>query len=71
MATAKQLTYTVPGVNCGHCAAAIEGEVGKVGGVSSVDVDLTTKQLTVRGDGLDADSVSRAIDDAGYDAEPA
>ena len=71
MPTTDELTYTVPGVSCGHCVAAIEEEVGRVDGVRSVDVDLATKQVTVRGDGLLAESVVDAIDEAGYDAEPA
>jgi len=32
--TAKQLTYSVPEVNCGHCRAAITTEVENVPGVA-------------------------------------
>ena len=31
-------TYDVPGVSCDHCKAAIEGEVAKLGAVTSVTV---------------------------------
>ena len=59
------LTYSVPGVSCGHCRAAIAEEVSQVAGVESVDVDLEAKVVTVVG-GEDA-AVRAAIDEAGYD----
>jgi copper chaperone CopZ len=62
-----ELTYSVPGVSCGHCRAAITEEVSSVAGVESVDVDLDDKRVTVRGDGLDDAAVRAAIDEAGYD----
>ena len=58
-------TYAVPGVSCGHCKAAIEGEVGQVAGVEVVDVDLDRKVVTV--DGGDDEAIRSAIDRAGYD----
>ncbi len=61
------LTLTVPGMTCGHCEAAVKGEVGKLAGVTAIDVDLTTKLVTVTGSGLDRAAVVEAIDDAGYD----
>jgi copper chaperone len=61
-----QTTYSVPGISCGHCRMAIDREVGKVAGVSAVDVDLGAECVTVSGAFSDAD-VRAAIDDAGYD----
>lgn len=61
------LTFTVPGMTCGHCKAAIEGEVTKVVGVTAVAVDLETKVVTVDGDGLDTASIVAAIDEAGFE----
>jgi copper chaperone CopZ len=63
------LTYTVPAMHCGHCERAVKEEVGAVSGVASVDVDLDTKLVTVRGDGLDDAAVRAAIDEAGYTAD--
>ena len=65
------LTYSVPAMSCDHCAAAVTAEVTKVAGVAGVDVDLETKLVRVRGEGLDDTAVVAAIDDAGYDAERA
>ena len=41
------ITLTVPGMTCGHCKAAVTGEVTKVAGVTAVDVDLDTKLVTI------------------------
>ena len=65
------VTYTVPGMHCDHCVAAVEQEVGAVVGVASVDVDLAAKLVVVTGEGLDDTVLRAAIDEAGYDAEPA
>ena len=65
------LVYSVPGMHCDHCVAAVRGEVSSVPGVSSVDVDLATKRVVVHGEGLDDAALRAAIDEAGYDAEPA
>jgi len=60
------LTYTVPGMSCEHCRAAITNEVSQVDGVEAVVVDLDSKRVTVQGDADDA-AVRAAIDEAGYD----
>ena len=65
--TTEQLTYTVPGMSCAHCRAAINDEVENVPGVASVDVDLDAKRVTVAGDQLDDATVRAAIAEAGYD----
>ena len=55
-------------MHCGHCKSAVESEVSRVVGVRSVDVDLETKLVVVRGDGLDDAAIREAIDEAGYEA---
>ena len=62
-------TYSVPGMHCGHCEAAIRGELEPLSGVESVDVDLVTKRVSVRGENLDDSTLVAAIDEAGYEAE--
>ena len=59
------IVYSVPGISCGHCKAAIEGEVAKVTGVERVDVDIEAKTVTVDGTAGD-DALRAAIDEAGY-----
>jgi copper chaperone len=65
--TIERLTYSVPGMSCGRCRAAITAEVENVAGVSGVEVDLDAKRVTVEGDGLDDAAIRAGIDDAGYD----
>jgi copper chaperone len=67
----SELVYSVPGMSCAHCEAAIAREVEQVAGVTAVDVDLDGKTVVVRGDGLSDDAVRAAIDEAGYDVAPA
>lgn len=41
------LTYTIPGISCGHCKMTIEREVGELPGVTSVGVAVETKQAVI------------------------
>jgi copper chaperone len=68
--TTSELSFSVPGVSCAHCEAAIVGEVGRVPGVTAVGVDLDAKRVAVSGTGLDEPAVRAAIEAAGYDVEP-
>ena len=63
----EELTYSVPGVSCAHCRAAITEEVETVPGVREVEVDLEAKRVRVLGEGVDDASVRQAIEDAGYE----
>jgi copper chaperone CopZ len=64
----QTLHLTVPGMTCGHCEAAVKGEIGKLAGVTRIDVDLTTKAVVVEGTELDLAAVVAAVDEAGFDA---
>jgi copper chaperone len=63
-----EITYTVSGMSCAHCKAAVEGEVGRVPGVDSVEADLDSKLVVVRGEALEDEALRAAIDEAGYEA---
>jgi copper chaperone CopZ len=60
----QTLEYTVVGMSCGHCKAAVTEEVSGVAGVESVEVDHDTKHVGVSGEGLDAAALRAAIDEA-------
>jgi len=64
----SELSYTVLGMHCGHCERAVSEELQQVEGVDSVQVDLETKVVTVRGGRLDDASLRVAIEEAGYEA---
>lgn len=60
--------YTVKGMTCGHCVAAVTEEVGRLGGVTDVEVDLASGVVTVASTApLDEGAVRAAVDEAGYD----
>jgi copper ion binding protein len=61
-------TYTVTGMTCDHCVRAVTTEVAALDGVSAVDVDLASGQVTVTSEApLDRDAVLAAVDEAGYE----
>jgi len=60
-------TYRVEGMTCGHCAGAVQQEIGALAGVCDVMVDLPTGQVTVSSDRqLAREEVVAAVDEAGY-----
>jgi copper chaperone len=64
----ETLTYSVPGMHCGHCKAAVERELSAVEGVAAVEADLDSKRVTVSGRSLSDDALREAIEEAGYEA---
>jgi copper chaperone CopZ len=64
-------TYTVSGMTCSHCVAAVTEEVAKLPGVDSVDIDLVPggeSRVAVTGTAALAESdVRAAVDEAGYE----
>ena len=63
-----EITYSVPDMSCDHCKRAVASELLEVGGVESVDVDLDSKRVTVRGSNLDDAALRAAVEEAGYEA---
>jgi copper chaperone CopZ len=61
------LSFTVPGMTCGHCEAAVRGEISKLSGVTDVTVDLGTKVVVVSGADLDQALIFAAVDEAGFE----
>jgi copper chaperone len=61
-------TFTVKGMTCGHCVAAVTEEVSKIDNVTDVQVDLATGAVTVASDGaVDAARFAAAVDEAGFE----
>jgi copper chaperone len=55
-------------MTCSHCAAAVTGEVGRLAGVTSVEIDLDAGLVTVDADGsLELAQVRAAVEEAGYE----
>jgi copper chaperone CopZ len=62
----SEYVYTVVGMTCDHCVAAVTREVQQVAGVQDVRVDLASGRLEVEGDAVDEAAVRDAVDEAGY-----
>ena len=61
-----EATYTVEGMTCGHCVAAVTEEVGQIPGVSDVSVTLEDGRLVVTSDApVDFDRIVEAVAEAG------
>lgn len=61
-------TYSVVGMTCGHCVSSVSTELGKVAGVTNVDVDLASGAVTVTSQGpLANQDVAAAVDEAGFE----
>ncbi|MFD0904768.1 heavy-metal-associated domain-containing protein [Actinomadura sediminis] len=61
-------TYTVAGMTCGGCAGTVKQEVGRVAGVTAVDVELVGGKVTVTSDApIDEAQIRAAVEEAGYE----
>ncbi|MBM7812500.1 heavy-metal-associated domain-containing protein [Saccharothrix algeriensis] len=61
-------TYTVSGMTCGHCANSVTEELTAVDGVTGVDVQLASGEVTVTSTReLTRDEVGAAVTEAGYE----
>lgn len=66
--TATITEYTITGMTCQHCVAAVTEEVGALAGVLGVQVDLPTGRVSVTSAGPVDDAAVRAtLDEAGYE----
>jgi len=65
----ERTVLTVEGMSCSHCENAIKKSVGALDGVSSVEVDLKGRTVTVEYDGskVSLDKIKNEIEDQGYD----
>ncbi len=65
---AQTRAYNVTGMTCEHCVRSVQEEVGQVSGVASVEVDLPSGTVTVRGSGpIDDALIAAAVEEAGYE----
>lgn len=57
----------VEGMSCGHCKKSVEESLGKLDGINSVEVNLDTKEVLVKGDNIDEKAIETTIDNIGFD----
>jgi copper chaperone len=61
-------TLKVPDMSCGHCKAAVEGELNKLSGVmySKADVEKGTVKVSFDDGKVSIEDLKKAIEGAGY-----
>jgi copper chaperone len=63
-----EMTFNVEGMSCGHCKAAVEGELGKLSGVQAATVDFEKGIVDVSYEEsrVGPKQLKGAIEEAGY-----
>jgi len=64
------LEFLVPDMTCGHCVKSITSAVQAVEPSARVQADLASHRVTVSGTSR-VEQVRQAIQDAGYETQPA
>ncbi|WP_338855291.1 heavy metal-associated domain-containing protein [Gordonia hongkongensis] len=60
-------TVIVSGMTCGHCASSVREEVGALAGVTDVEVDVASGQVTISSSApIEPDAIRGAVEEAGY-----
>ena len=61
-------TFNVPDMSCGHCKAAVEGELNKLSGVKDANADIERGTVEVSYDEgtVTTEDLKGAIEEAGY-----
>lgn len=64
----NNMAFNVPDMSCGHCKAAVEGELNKLSGVEHSNADFEKGIVEVRydEDRVAIDNLRGAIEEAGY-----
>ncbi len=58
-------TYTVSGMTCDHCVAAVKKEVSAIPGVTGVDLTLADGALAIHSNApIDFDRIAEAVTEA-------
>ena len=68
MATTQETVLSVPDVDCEHCVKTINGALGALPGVETVNTDIPTKTVALRYDPaqVSMEQIEATLDDAGY-----
>jgi copper chaperone len=61
-------TFNVPDMSCGHCKAAVEGELNRLSGVerSNADLEKGTVEVSYDEGQVTTEELKGAIEEAGY-----
>lgn len=61
------VTFSVPGIHCGHCVHTIQSELSVLKGITRVEASLETKTVTVEyGPPATEERIKALLSDIGY-----
>lgn len=66
--TTRETVLSVPDISCEHCVKTINGALGALPGVESVQTDIPSKSVHLRYDvgQVSMEQIEATLDDAGY-----
>jgi len=56
----------VSNVKCGGCVSAIQKGLGEMDGITAVEVDIPTGEVTLHGDVVSMDAIKEKLSSLGY-----
>jgi copper chaperone CopZ len=65
----QALTFTIEGMSCNHCVTHVKKALESVPGVTSADIDLSSKMASVFGENLIEATLFEAVSAVGYTAK--
>ena len=68
MAATQETTLSVPDISCEHCVKTINGALGALAGIETVNTDIPTRTVQLRYDPaqVSMEQIEETLDDAGY-----
>jgi copper chaperone len=68
MATTQDTTLSVPEISCAHCVKTINGALGSLPGIESINTNVDSKTVQLRYDPaqVSMDTIEATLNDAGY-----
>jgi len=62
----QQIKLKVSNVKCGGCVSNIQNGLGEMAGISTVDVDIPTGEVTLQGDSPNLAEIKDKLQALGY-----
>ncbi len=68
MAITQEAVLSVPDISCEHCVKTINGALGALSGIESVNTDISTRSVQLRYDPAQGpmEQIEATLDDEGY-----
>ena len=67
----ERVTMNIEGMSCGHCVHAVTKALKGLTGVTAEKVSIGSATVTYDPAATSIDQITRAVEDAGYEARPA